>query len=256
MQATRLAVCLVCLFRSNASYAADPTAFEGYLAARFVIAALSRLVTGQVSPATVLDSVYSNAVFLVGGLTFGPFFGSKCSGGSSSDCECSLGLHKVWLSLPMLSSSVPFVYVGNTLWNSSTTTSSEAGAEFGFTGCGVRFLPFIEPASSGPSLLAIILPLSGVFALLTTVFGVWKVMEKRRRRAAALRKAPKGKVVVVFTDVEGSTHLWDVCVGMKEALETHNRVLRELIPKHEVCSTLRLALHSGISFGSEGDSGR
>ncbi len=41
---------------------------------------------------------------------------------------------------------------------------------------------------------------------------------------------PEGSVALVFTDVQGSTRLWERCgAGMRAALEVHDRVLRSLL---------------------------
>ena len=53
------------------------------------------------------------------------------------------------------------------------------------------------------------------------------------RLEAPRDKAPTGTVAHVFTDVQGSTRLWERChADMGEALDLHNRVLRELIRAH------------------------
>ncbi|HYO73243.1 MAG TPA: adenylate/guanylate cyclase domain-containing protein, partial [Archangium sp.] len=45
--------------------------------------------------------------------------------------------------------------------------------------------------------------------------------------------APTGTVALVFTDVQGSTRLWERCSGgMRTALDVHDRVLRALLAEH------------------------
>ncbi|HYO51394.1 ATP-binding protein [Archangium sp.] len=62
----------------------------------------------------------------------------------------------------------------------------------------------------------------------------------RSSRAAA----PTGTVALVFTDVQGSTRLWERCsAAMKVALDVHDRVLRSL-----------LAEHGGYEVKTQGDS--
>jgi len=57
-------------------------------------------------------------------------------------------------------------------------------------------------------------------------------------------KAPTGAVALVFTDVQGSTRLWERCnADMGAALDVHNRVLREL-----------LAVSGGYEVKTQGDS--
>ncbi|MDY7228183.1 ATP-binding protein [Hyalangium rubrum] len=57
-------------------------------------------------------------------------------------------------------------------------------------------------------------------------------------------EAPSGTVALVFTDIEGSTRLWEHCSeGMRVALELHDRILRTL-----------LASSSGYEVKTQGDS--
>eukprot|EP01096_Ripella_sp_DP13-Kostka_P005021 TRINITY_DN1764_c0_g3_i2.p1 TRINITY_DN1764_c0_g3~~TRINITY_DN1764_c0_g3_i2.p1 ORF type:complete len:1071 (+),score=614.96 TRINITY_DN1764_c0_g3_i2:168-3380(+) len=47
-------------------------------------------------------------------------------------------------------------------------------------------------------------------------------------------KAPEGNVTLVFTDVQSSTALWDKYPGeMAKALDTHNRLMRNLLKKYQ-----------------------
>ncbi|WP_224242569.1 ATP-binding protein [Hyalangium gracile] len=57
-------------------------------------------------------------------------------------------------------------------------------------------------------------------------------------------EAPSGTVALVFTDIQGSTLLWERCsTGMRAALELHDRILRSL-----------LASSSGYEVKTQGDS--
>jgi len=59
-----------------------------------------------------------------------------------------------------------------------------------------------------------------------------------------LEAAPSGTVALVFTDIEGSTRLWEHCsAGMRTALEIHDRILRTL-----------LASRAGYEVKTQGDS--
>eukprot|EP00756_Hemistasia_phaeocysticola_P012695 Hpha_TRINITY_DN15223_c4_g5::TRINITY_DN15223_c4_g5_i1::g.67162::m.67162 len=52
-------------------------------------------------------------------------------------------------------------------------------------------------------------------------------------QADPLEEAPTGCVTIVFTDIVGSTRLWELApVTMAEALQQHNNIARELIAKH------------------------
>jgi predicted ATPase/class 3 adenylate cyclase len=51
-----------------------------------------------------------------------------------------------------------------------------------------------------------------------------------RRAAGSTAPVPTGTVALVFTDVQGSTRLWERCSeGMRTALDVHDRVLRGLL---------------------------
>ncbi len=57
-------------------------------------------------------------------------------------------------------------------------------------------------------------------------------------------EAPSGTVALVFTDIQGSTQLWERCTsGMRAALEIHDRILRTL-----------LLSSSGYEVKTQGDS--
>src|SRR5690606_26860098 len=57
-------------------------------------------------------------------------------------------------------------------------------------------------------------------------------------------QAPSGAVALVFTDIQGSTQLWERCTsGMRAALELHDRILRTL-----------LVSTSGYEVKTQGDS--
>ena len=64
--------------------------------------------------------------------------------------------------------------------------------------------------------------------------------------------APQGTVTLVFTDVQGSTLLWDLYPdGMHQALQVHNQVLRTVLKErggYEVrtrrrCLCPRISIH-------------
>src|SRR5690349_19948819 len=81
-----------------------------------------------------------------------------------------------------------------------------------------------------------------MFPILSTTYGPGIGGTSRRRSPSV--EAPTGTVALVFTDVQGSTQLWERCSGgMRTALEVHDRVLRTL-----------LAEHGGHEVKSQGDS--
>lgn len=56
-------------------------------------------------------------------------------------------------------------------------------------------------------------------------------------------KVPKGDVTIVFTDIQGSTSLWESnASAMKEALDTHDQIMRKCYSKH-----------NGYEIHTEGD---
>eukprot|EP01062_Namystynia_karyoxenos_P063299 TRINITY_DN5611_c0_g1_i1.p1 TRINITY_DN5611_c0_g1~~TRINITY_DN5611_c0_g1_i1.p1 ORF type:complete len:1071 (+),score=248.21 TRINITY_DN5611_c0_g1_i1:382-3213(+) len=60
--------------------------------------------------------------------------------------------------------------------------------------------------------------------------GVVPASPQRSTSAAAVPPPPGDEVAIVFTDVEGSTELWDLFpVGMQRALATHNNVIRHCV---------------------------
>jgi class 3 adenylate cyclase len=56
-------------------------------------------------------------------------------------------------------------------------------------------------------------------------------------------RAPTKKAALVFTDIEGSTNLWEAnpC-AMRRALDLHNQTIRKLIPEH-----------AGYEYNTDGD---
>lgn len=86
---------LVALYQ-NALLDYDPTAnfgfvsLEGYVVGEFLIKVLDSIdTTLEITRESFLDTVFSQAVFKVGGLSIGPF------SGTSENCTCNQGLHRV-----------------------------------------------------------------------------------------------------------------------------------------------------------------
>ncbi|KAJ9449912.1 Adenylate cyclase [Diplonema papillatum] len=73
----------------------------------------------------------------------------------------------------------------------------------------------------------------------TSSFLDWVVREERKRD----EEPPEGTISLVFTDVQGSTHLWDCYeTDMRAALAKHNALMRCLIK-----------VHNGYEVKTEGD---
>ncbi len=92
-------------------------------------------------------------------------------------------------------------------------------------------------------------PLAGDGSLPWNLAAPWDVVARDLKLAMnALAttplEAPSGTVALVFTDIEGSTRLWEHCsAGMRAALEIHDRMLRAL-----------LGSRSGYEVRTQGDS--
>lgn len=72
-----------------------------------------------------------------------------------------------------------------------------------------------------------------MFSPVSTTEGTTGLAGGPRRRSSSAA-APTGTVTLVFTDVQGSTRLWERCdAAMREALEVHDRVLRSLLAEHD-----------------------
>jgi predicted ATPase/class 3 adenylate cyclase len=57
--------------------------------------------------------------------------------------------------------------------------------------------------------------------------------EKERERGARVSRPPTGTVTFLFTDIEGSTRLWERDrAAMSEALARHDRILRDAVEQH------------------------
>jgi branched-chain amino acid transport system substrate-binding protein len=116
---------LVALYQ-NALLDFDPTAtfgfvsLEGYVVGEFLIKVLDSIDnTLDISRESFLDTVFSQAVFRVGGLSIGPF------SGSSENCTCNQGLHRV---------------ITTRIFPSSNFTISDVPEnDFRFDTCGVNY---------------------------------------------------------------------------------------------------------------------
>ena len=130
------------------------------------------------------------------------------------------GMHQVFLSKFSPNISVPFEMIGD-------------GALV-FTTCGVEYPPISTvPNASSASVLTFVAIYGSAFAGLLAVIGCFFCYRRSRRRQRALQAAPNGKVTLCFTDVEGSTPLWETFpVITMQALSLQNEIVRNLIKKY------------------------
>eukprot|EP01012_Entosiphon_sulcatum_P002782 TRINITY_DN10670_c0_g1_i1.p1 TRINITY_DN10670_c0_g1~~TRINITY_DN10670_c0_g1_i1.p1 ORF type:complete len:752 (-),score=107.87 TRINITY_DN10670_c0_g1_i1:120-2375(-) len=104
-----------------------------------------------------------------------------------------------------------------------------------------------QPKEKSNALL-VILVASGcalvIVVLLAVLLRMWRVTRQRaRKRLMEANNAPRGTISLVFTDIQGSTALWNARPReMKHALERHNELMRHLI-----------RLEGGYEVKSEGD---
>jgi class 3 adenylate cyclase len=87
-----------------------------------------------------------------------------------------------------------------------------------------------------PLPLNIIIPVVVIVSLL--IFGLFFIVYRQRKvikyNTRDLKHAPRdGTIVFVFTDIEGSTALWDTSKAtMTKALDVHHNVIRKVIERH------------------------
>lgn len=95
--------------------------------------------------------------------------------------------------------------------------------------------PYMEP-STASARLEIIIPVVVVISLL--ILGLIALVVKQQHiikyKTRDINNAPRdGLVALVFTDIEGSTALWDASKStMSAALEIHHSVIRKCIDRH------------------------
>lgn len=66
---------------------------------------------------------------------------------------------------------------------------------------------------------------------------------KKNRHVSLSRDPPEGELIIVFSDIENSTLLWEKCPDMQKVLEMHDEILRNSI-----------ILNKGYEIKTEGDS--
>ena len=178
----------------------------------------------------IKKSLYQSSVFSVVGQHLGPYVNSDCKlWSSNTNCECDQGAHDSWLVTLSANDSLPVVSVSSGFFHFETcgvTPTPKGGSNGGPNGA----------ASQSTVWIIVVIVVGVVIGLIFVFIAVHLRMAKRRARQAAINAAPKGEVTLVFTDVQDSTRLWDVCPNMRDALETHNDIMRDLIEKHNVCA--------------------
>eukprot|EP00521_Asterionellopsis_glacialis_P011617 CAMPEP_0195307030 /NCGR_PEP_ID=MMETSP0707-20130614/37506_1 /TAXON_ID=33640 /ORGANISM="Asterionellopsis glacialis, Strain CCMP134" /LENGTH=877 /DNA_ID=CAMNT_0040371267 /DNA_START=157 /DNA_END=2790 /DNA_ORIENTATION=- len=117
--------------------------------------------------------------------------------------------------------------------------------------------PYVEVDSGSSSSLNIILPIvvvAGV-VIIALVLLVFKQQRHIKYKTRDIANAPKkGTVALIFTDVEGSTALWDASKSvMAKALEIHHDVIRALIQKHKAYEVKTIGDSFMIATGSADD---
>eukprot|EP00906_Rhabdomonas_costata_P017194 RCo024790 len=195
------------------------SAMEGYVAAQLVVQLVGS-VQGFPSAVGLKQTLYSSSVFAVDEVRLGPYFDSSCVPDSKdASCECSIGASSVSL--------LRFISPG--------VLESVPNGVLSFDTCEVQ--PTASPpsgSSAGPigEIVGISIT-TGVVLTLVCCLGLYSFVRKRRARDAALKLAPKGEVTIAFADVQDSTRLWDVCPGMHDAVDVHNKMVRQLIERHQ-----------------------
>eukprot|EP01012_Entosiphon_sulcatum_P057497 TRINITY_DN81272_c0_g1_i1.p1 TRINITY_DN81272_c0_g1~~TRINITY_DN81272_c0_g1_i1.p1 ORF type:complete len:703 (+),score=98.34 TRINITY_DN81272_c0_g1_i1:37-2145(+) len=104
-----------------------------------------------------------------------------------------------------------------------------------------------EPKTKSSTLLVVLVAAGCslvILILLAVLLRLWHVNRaKARKRMLEANNAPRGSVSLVFTDIQGSTALWNARPReMKHSLEKHNQLLRHII-----------RLEGGYEVKSEGD---
>eukprot|EP00906_Rhabdomonas_costata_P011058 RCo015563 len=214
--------CITAVQAMNSSLSVVTGTVEGFLAAQVIMGAFRASFGPIMTSGMFRKAFYVASVFGVEGLILGPFQDSSC--GSNSDyaaCECNQGLRGVWFTKLVATTS-----------GAGTPSVLALNVTFPIEGCGVQPTESsMKPASSSSLVMNVVIGVATPAAAMVILSSVYVVCARRRRRIKALSDAPSGEVTVVFTDVQDSTKLWDTCDGMKDALVTHNAVMREAIQR-------------------------
>jgi len=117
--------------------------------------------------------------------------------------------------------------------------------------------PYVEVDSDSSLSLNIILPIVVVAGVIIVALVLLVLKQQRhiKYKTRDIANAPKkGTVALIFTDVEGSTALWDASKSvMAKALEIHHNVIRELIHKHKAYEVKTIGDSFMIATGSADD---
>eukprot|EP00667_Euglena_gracilis_P002849 EG_transcript_2857 len=167
-----------------------------------------------ISPATLMDVWYTARLIKQRNVVVGPYYANACSVSVDTDCGCNLGARNLALISPDNTLPEVFTYEAST--------------------CRVVYLPLVVPTV--PAAVSVVLPVAlgvslGVAGL---AFLLWWAACYGQRNNRSAPKDPSQPFCVLFTDIQSSTTLWasipDVMAG---ALDTHHRLIRRLIARHQ-----------------------
>eukprot|EP00906_Rhabdomonas_costata_P021271 RCo030896 len=152
----------------------------------------------------------------------------------SLDCPSLLGT----LNITSSTTSLIMVHqtqascVTNTYWEPSELACLSCPVGTSNSGPGLTTCYPIPGPSSVNITVPLIVGLGGGCLLLLLAAFVGMHVRRQRQSRRLLAMAPTGQVTMVFTDVQGSTSLWDQHPeAMSIALDIHNQVIREELPK-------------------------
>ena len=90
----------------------------------------------------------------------------------------------------------------------------------------------VNPPTATPVWIWVLVACGAAAFVALGAYVAYSTTAKRRRIQKIMQSVPQGEVTLVFTDIQGSTSLWETYPEMQLALEIHNTVMRRLIEKH------------------------
>lgn len=137
-------------------------------------------------------------------------------------------------------------------WNSVTETYglSQQRAMYRKT---IGLPPYVPPSNNRPKWEIIIPVVTVVSVILIILLAI--VMKQRNTikfKTRDVHNAPRdGKVAIIFTDIEGSTSLWESNRSiMSQALDVHHTVIRKIIQTHDAYEVKTIGDAFMIAVGS------